>query len=140
MAALFGSVLAPPAVSEEFQRLMQTDAGFAGLRLAAAVRIEAPARLLPSLAGAGRLHPGEIAALSLAVQRGADVVLMDERAGCAAAAALGLRSAGVLGILVEGRHRGLISAVAPLLDNLQHGAGFWISPALRRQVLSAAGE
>jgi uncharacterized protein len=140
LAALFGRILAPPAVSAEFQRLVRTDARFTGLQLPVAVEIEAPARLLPSLAGAGRLHSGEIAALSLAVERSADAVLMDERAGRAAAAALGLRCAGVLGILVEGKSRGLIPAVAPLLDKLQHGAGFWISPALRRQVLSSAGE
>jgi Domain of unknown function (DUF3368) len=71
---------------------------------------------------------------------GADLVLMDETEGRLAAAALHLRTMGLLGILIQARQRSLIPAISPLLDCLQAKARFWISPALRRAVLLAAGE
>jgi predicted nucleic acid-binding protein len=46
------------------------------------------------------LHAGEIAALSLALELGADLVLMDEAEGRAAATAMHLTTMGLLGILI----------------------------------------
>lgn len=86
------------------------------------------------------LQAGEIAALSLALELRADLVLMDEAEGRAAATALHLVTMGVLGILLRARQRDLIPAVTPLLDRLQHQARFWIAPSLRTAILSAAGE
>lgn len=41
---------------------------------------------------------------------------MDELAGRTTAVALGLKPIGLLGILLEAKERGLISALTPLLD------------------------
>jgi predicted nucleic acid-binding protein len=60
---------------------------------------------------------GECAAIALAVSRRADLVLMDDREGVAAATALGLRVAGTIGVLDRAASRGLIdlrAAVARL--------------------------
>jgi predicted nucleic acid-binding protein len=65
---------------------------------------------------------------------------MDELAGRAAATALGLRTTGLLGILRDAKERGLIPAVAPLLDRLEKEAEFWISGALRNLILKSVGE
>jgi uncharacterized protein len=65
---------------------------------------------------------------------------MDEKAGRSAAAALGLKTVGLLGILIEARQRSLIPSVSPLLSQLQNEGRFWIAPSLRREVLLAAGE
>ena len=65
---------------------------------------------------------------------------MDELAGRAAAASLGLRAIGLLGILRAAKERSLIQAVAPLLDRLEQEADFWISPSLHITVLKATGE
>lgn len=65
---------------------------------------------------------------------------MDELAGRAAAAALGLRAIGLLGILRDAKERSLIPAVAPLLDRLEQEADFWISAPLRATILKAVGE
>ena len=86
------------------------------------------------------LHAGEIAALSLALELRADLVLMDEAEGRAAATALKLTTMGLLGILLQARQRSLISSVAPLLDRLEQEARFWIAPSLRASILRAAGE
>jgi hypothetical protein len=82
------------------------------------------------------LVPGDWLALEL----GAELVLMDEAEGRAAAALLNLKTMGLLGILLQAKRQGLITAVAPLLDRLQNEARFWIAPSLREALLQAAGE
>ncbi len=140
LVPLFGTVLAPTQVVAEFQRLAAVDPRFQGLAFPSFIQKAAPAGIAANLLNPARLHGGEIAALSLAVERGADAVLMDERAGRTAAAALGLRTMGLLGILIDARQRSLIPALAPLLDRLQSEARFWIAPSLRKTALLAVGE
>jgi hypothetical protein len=137
---MYGRVLAPTMVVVEFQRLAQVDARFQGLNFPDFIEKAAPQALLPALTTSSRLQAGEVAALSLAVERKADAVLMDELAGRAAATALGLRTTGLLGILHDAKERGLIPAVAPLLDRLEKEAEFWISGALRNLILKSVGE
>lgn len=62
----------------------------------------------------GELGDGEAAAISLALQMHCGV-FMDEKAGRAAARALGLKTIGTLGVLSVARSRGLVSALKPLL-------------------------
>ena len=137
---LYGRILAPTMVVVEFQRLAVVDARFQGLTFPDFIEKVVPLQLLPALTASSRLDAGEVAALSLAVERKADAVLMDEQAGRAAAAALGLRTIGLLGVLRDAKEQSLIPAVAPLLDRLEKEADFWISSALRSMVLKAAGE
>jgi len=99
-----------------------------------------PATIAPQLEGSRKLHIGEIEALSLAVEQQASVLLMDERAGRAVALKLGLRCMGVLGILIEAKTRHLVPKLGPLLDRLEEGACFWISPSLHHQILRIVGE
>jgi len=56
------------------------------------------------------------------------------------AAQLGIRTIGLLGILLEAKRRGRIASVRSVLDLLESKAGFWVSPALRAKVLSLARE
>lgn len=65
---------------------------------------------------------------------------MDECIGREVARHLGLRFTGLIGVLVEGKGKGLISAVKPQLDALQNIAGFRISAALYERVLQDVGE
>jgi predicted nucleic acid-binding protein len=74
------------------------------------------------------------------IESSADAVLIDERAGRAAAAALGLPHVGILGILIQSKETGQIPEVRPLLDQLQFRAGFWIAPPLRKKVLDFVDE
>jgi len=65
---------------------------------------------------------------------------MDERLGRETARHLGLRCIGLIGVLIEAKHKGLIHAVKPYLDALRDIAGFRISDALYRRVLQDEGE
>jgi predicted nucleic acid-binding protein len=140
LRSLFGTVYAPFQVEEEFQRLATSDRRFLGLAFPAYILRVAPLTTSHSWAHSPVLHAGEIAALSLALELGADLVLMDEAEGRAVATSLQLTTMGLLGILLQARQRGLIPAVAPLVERLQQEARFWISPSLREAVLRAAGE
>ena len=138
LSQLFGTMVAPPQVEAEFARLASADARFQGLVFPAFIQRCPPKTTTHAWAHSPVLHGGEIAALSLALELGADLVLMDEMEG--RAAALHLRTMGLLGILAQARSRSLTPAITPLLDRLQAEARFWISPSLRKAVLLAAGE
>ena len=137
---LFGEVLVPPAVASEFARLASSVPRFAGLTLPKAIRQQAPATLPVLLRSAIGLDPGEAAALALAVEIHADVVLLDERRGREAASQLGLRTIGILGLLLQAKSAGFLAAIQPILDDLRREAGFWMAEPLRQQVLRLAGE
>lgn len=78
---LFGKVIAPETVAGEFQRLAVQDPRFRGLVFPEFVEKVVSVTSLPSTISVRGLHDGEIAALSLALERKADAVLMDERVG-----------------------------------------------------------
>jgi uncharacterized protein len=137
---LYHQVLAPSMVIAEFRRLALADNRFLGLEFPSWIGESAPRALHSSLSDSQRLHEGEVAALSLALEVSADFVLIDDQAARSAALRLGLKVVGLLGILMEARHKDLLPALAPIVDRLQEEAGFWISPTLRLTILRAVGE
>lgn len=140
LPAIYAEILAPSEVAREFARQAATEPRFAGLRFPRFIVVADPT-FIPAVLAANRdLDPGETAALALALERGIADVLIDERAGRAAAIALGLKVAGLLAVLVESRQRGLIPELRPLLDALVSGARFWIGADLRKEALRRAGE
>jgi uncharacterized protein len=86
------------------------------------------------------LDRGEAEAIACASELNAELLLVDEERGRAIAQRLGLRVIGLLGVLIEAQHRGLIDAVNPILDALVNRAGFWMTRDLYVRVLQAAGE
>ena len=86
------------------------------------------------------LDPGEAAAIALAVELKADLLLLDERRGRAVATRFGRRFVGLLGVIIEAQQRGYLTAVKLILEDLVTKAGFWVSPQLYIRVLDAAGE
>jgi predicted nucleic acid-binding protein len=137
---LYQQVLIPDAV---YQELTGSDAALPGAAevqtlewiIAQPVQNEMVVRALQ-----GELDHGEAAAIALAVERQADMVLIDERRARAVATRLGLNVVGVLGVLVEAKHKALIPHLKPILDDLITRAGFWVSAQLYERVLQAVGE
>lgn len=84
------------------------------------------------------LDAGELSAIALAHARGA-AVLLDERRGRVAAAALGLHVLGTLGLLVRARDARLIARVRPLAEALVAG-GYFLAPSLVERLLAEIGE
>ena len=81
------------------------------------------------------LDAGESEAIALALETEAELLLMDEYLGRDTAGHLGLRYAGLIGVLIEAKHKGLIHAVKPHLDALRDIAGFRVSDELYLRVL-----
>jgi predicted nucleic acid-binding protein len=81
------------------------------------------------------LGAGESEAIVLAREAGADLVLLDDRMGRAAATRLGLRVVGLVGVLVEARERGLLPDPETVANELHQAAGFWLSNDLREIVI-----
>jgi len=87
-----------------------------------------------------QLHRGEAEAIALATDLHADFVLIDEQEGRQMASKTGLAVTGVLGVLLRAKRSGEIPEVKPELDLLRTKAHFFVSPALEKKILAAAGE
>ena len=87
-----------------------------------------------------RLDPGEAETIALAVERSAPFVLMDEKEGRHAAQRFGLKTVGVVGVLLEAKARGLIAEVGPPLERLRQEAGFYLSDRVIRDARAFCGE
>ncbi len=66
-------------------------------------------------------------------------MILDDGPARGAAKRLGLRVTGTVGVLVQARHEGILSAVRPVLDRLEAGR-FRMSRELRDWALVQCGE
>ena len=140
LPTLFKEVWIPEAVGREFSRLSQAQPRFHGLTLPTWVIVSPAVDISSEVASQPGLHAGEAAALTLALTKHADAVLMDESAGRRAARSLGITAVGALGILLQAKRAGLVPAIRPLLTRLETEAGFWLSPPVVQEALLQAGE
>jgi len=86
------------------------------------------------------LDPGERAAIALACQCKADVLLMDEKRGREAARQSGLVVAGLLGELIHAKLAGWIPNVQDEIQRLRLDAGFFVDVTMEKFILSQVGE
>lgn len=86
-----------------------------------------------------RIGWGEAEAIVLALELGADAVILDDATARRVGEAEGQKVLGLLGLLLESKTRGIVSAVRPLLDEMV-AAGFFVDDALYRLILRQAGE
>lgn len=129
LQAQFAEIRIPAAVKGELDRLSHADA-FKDVQQALwkgwikpqAVQNNKVARLLEAT-----LDPGEAAAIALALEMPADLILLDERDGRIAAERAGLRVTGLLGVLLRAKKDGQIQAVKPEVEALRARARFFLS-------------
>jgi predicted nucleic acid-binding protein len=129
LPALFGEVICPPEVIAECLH----DRAPSELR-AWASSLPPWVRVLPVPVGAASLPVGDVldggetAALVLAREIKADLVLIDERKGRAVAARMGLAVTGTIGIWVEAARSGLIE-FDHVLERLKFQTNFRVDDA-----------
>lgn len=131
LQALFDTLLVPPAVVRETAPTV-TLPKWVNER---ALTQQIGPQLLSSSLG-----PGESEAISLALEVGAQWLILDDRPARRLAQSLGLPVVGTLGVLLAAKRRGLLlDALRPQLDGLIK-SGFFIAPDLQEQILDDAGE
>ena len=136
---LYGQVPIPQEVWVEVVIQGDGEAGSNEVRAAGWIEVvgNSPSVLFTALRE--QLDPGEAAALALASERCADLVLVDDRRGRAMAPRLGLRVRGTLGVLVEAKRSGLVPAVMPLVARLLD-QGFRASSEVVAEIAELTGE
>ncbi|MDX2305088.1 MAG: DUF3368 domain-containing protein [Microscillaceae bacterium] len=86
------------------------------------------------------LDEGESEAIALSVELNADYLIIDETLGRKKARSLQIKVIGLLGILLLAKQQNLISELKSILEELENRAGFFIHPALYKEVLELARE
>lgn len=142
LRARYGRVLIPPMVRAELDALTH-EGGRSRIEEALEegwLKVEplpdsARMQRLPDL-----LDPGEVEAIQLCFFLSADKLIIDDALGRAAARALGLRTTGLLGELVFGKHAGTIPSVKAEIIRLRTEARFFVSGEIEALILRAAEE
>ena len=137
---LYGGLLIPEAVWREVVVEGSGQPGAQEVRAASWIeaRVVANEHLVRALRQ--DLDAGEAESIALALESGADLLLMDERLGRETAGYLRVRYLGLIGVLIAAKRDGLIDAVKSHLDMLRDVAGFRVSDALYERVLRDEGE
>ncbi|MFN7117732.1 MAG: DUF3368 domain-containing protein [Saprospiraceae bacterium] len=86
------------------------------------------------------LDEGEAASIVLAIEKHADYLIIDESEGRRIAQEWDLKITGLLGVLVRGKEKGLITALRPIMEELVSKIKFRIHPSLFKEILKQAGE
>ncbi len=140
LPALYGEVIIPTVVWEEIVVLGVGKVGSQEIAQATWIQRKSPQNkdLIDSLRQT--LDGGEAQGIALALELGADLLLIDGRLGRMTAKYFNIEIIGLLGILIQAKQEGLIEKVKPLVDQLRFEIGFRISSQLYQEVLHLAQE
>lgn len=137
---LFSEIVVPPAVNEEILALQQLGTNISAYQTAPWIRTIHPTDISKVQILESRLDIGEAQAIVLALEIGCDLLLMDERLGTNIARSEGLRTIGLVGVLVRAKELMIVESVGELLSELRRSAGFWLDDDLEQTVLKEVGE
>lgn len=140
LESLFDAVVVPLVVDSEIRALKALGKDIGKYEAATWIKKRAARDQDHVLQLRHRLDAGEAEAIVLARELNCDLLLIDERLGTKVAIDEGLRTLGLLGVLVEAKRAGLIGAIKSVIDELDVVAGFWITDGLRTKVLEQVGE
>ena len=103
------------------------------------IRIENPTSHTQQLILETTLDKGEATAIALAIEKKNCLLIIDEMKGRRLARQLSIDITGTLGVLAEAKRMGLVSAVTPLLNNIQQ-TDFRLNEKLITEFLKQMGE
>jgi predicted nucleic acid-binding protein len=86
------------------------------------------------------LDKGEAEAIALAIEKNADIILLDETDAREAADIYKIEKTGVLGVLLLAKLKNEISNLKQEIEKLKIEADFWLKDSLIQDVLKEAGE
>jgi predicted nucleic acid-binding protein len=138
LPALGTEVWVPPAVLSELDHGRQHGIDVPDPAALSWVVVRGPAKK-PPLPSAAQLGPGESEVIWLALESPSAVAVLDDSEARRVAKQLGIRFTGILGLLVDAKHMGLLNAVKPVLDELGN-RNFHLSARTRETILQMASE
>jgi hypothetical protein len=136
---LYQQVIVPPAVKRELDVDVAGLGGFPFERYPF-IRIATPSASSRLSDLRRDVDEGEAEAIALAIELRAPLLLVDDLDGREIARRLGLRTRGVLGVLVQAKESRLCGALWPLIQRLQAEMDFHLSDAIVDVILEQAGE
>ena len=86
------------------------------------------------------LDPGETEAIALAIEKNANLLIIDESDGRREAERHGIKITGMLGILLKAKEKNIICNVKPFLDKIKFSTNFNMTFELYNAILEIAGE
>jgi len=131
---LYSRVIIPQAVYNEMVRVGKAVPGALEVQTFAGIETQQVSDFNQVSVLQADLDPGEAEAIILAMELNAELLLMDERPGRTIALHYGINVSGVLGLLLEAKRKGLISAVKPVMDQLINEVEFRVSSQLHRHL------
>ena len=136
--ALAGRIIVPPAVVHELAVGRAHGVSLPDPTELEWITVRPPAStaVLPLVMDLG---PGETEVLALALESPDAIVILDDALARQMATTLAIRFRGSLGLLLDAKQAGLVSAITPLLDQLQ-ALGFHLSAGTRKLILDFASE
>ncbi len=137
---LYGNIVIPQAVYQEILHLGIEAPGAREVKNLSWITRHTVQNQVLLISLKWQLDAGEAEAIVCALETGANLLLIDERRGNRVASDFDVPCTGILGVLLEAKHRNLLSAVQPVMDQLIRRAGFWLADDLYRHILQAAGE
>lgn len=138
-AALYGRALLPRTVLDECTGTgWRGDARQIQKALSEGLFEVVPDPLIPDALAGIELDAGEAAALALAIELQA-VVLIDEERGRREARQLAIPVIGVCGLLLAAKRQGFLSAVVPALRTMK-SSGYFLGDTLIEQIARMANE
>ena len=140
---LYTTIIIPVAVYQEMVAVDRLVPGAVEVQTLSWIQTQAVAnaqRVIDVQTSEDNIDLGEAEAIILAMELKANLLLMDERRGRSLAANYGLSVTGLLGVLLQAKRNGCISAVKPVMDQLIEEADFRVSRQLYATVLQTASE
>lgn len=133
---LFETVLIPPAVRDE---VFGSPSGRT-VTMPDFIRVETLLSETAVLFLRMNLHVGESEAIALALDKGIDRIILDDKQARETAGRLGLRVIGTLGVLMLAKEKGHVVEVRPLVIQMMDRISFRIAPAVLNRALARLNE
>ena len=138
LPALAGRIMVPSAVVAEIDEGQRRGVNLPHLAEHDWLKLRKPS-CIDALHLVFDLGPGETQVLGLALELPGSVVVLDDALARRVAESLKLPLTGTLGLLLDAKRAGIITAVTPSIDHLQ-SLGFRLASQTRTAVLKLAGE
>ncbi len=87
----------------------------------------------------GLIDDGEAASIILALEKDANLIILDDKDARKIAEKLGLKVTGTAGVLLLAKKKGIIKEIKPILEEMRMN-GFYLSDDITKIVLREAGE